>query len=188
MKAFIKFEKTFIFIIKFVMFFLLTMSFFILFSYSIPELKTINRTSIISFFTFIVAIYNAIRIYGGFPIGKKHTDDLRNSAILGTLVADFITFVTLYIMSASNNKYLEFSNDFITTYSTSQIVVVPKFSTFLEFYIKTKVFPGFLLLILTFIMQIITIYIFAKFSNIIFYLLIQYQLLHHHPFCFLQVK
>ena len=77
-----KLEKTFLFVIKLFMIILLFCAFFSLFYKQIPQLKTINRTSIISFGIFIIAVCGSIRIYGGFPVGKKNVSDIINSVVL----------------------------------------------------------------------------------------------------------
>lgn len=169
MNLFLKLEKTFIFMIKLIMFLTLAFVFFAFFSKLIPQIKAVNRTSIISCLTFLVSIITAIRLYGGFPVGKKHTSDIRNSAILGTLIADIITFITIHIMNASSINYFEFSAKFIESVNNSEIVHQPKFSTFLEFYFKNKVLKSILVLLLVLTIQILIIYIISKCSNMLYF-------------------
>ncbi|MDE5600674.1 MAG: hypothetical protein K2I60_03560, partial [Oscillospiraceae bacterium] len=109
----VKLEKTFLFAIKSLMMICLFITFFGFFMIQIPQLKTLNRTSIVSFGIFFISVFSFIRIYGGFPVGKKHTSDIRNYAILGTLVGDIITFITMYVMGISATQYYEFSDEFI---------------------------------------------------------------------------
>ena len=168
MKIFLKFEKTFIFIIKLTMFLLLAIIFFFFLSQIVPQIKNVNRTSVISMCTFLASLCTAIRIYGGFPVGKKHTSDIRNYAILGTFIGDIITFITIHIMSASSSNYFEFSAEFIEN-ANLEYVVQPKFSTFLGFYFKNKVLPSLIFLALAFFVQIIIICIFARFSNTLYF-------------------
>lgn len=164
-----KLEKTFLFIIKSFMIVLLFCAFFSLFCKQIPQLKTINRTSIISFGMFIVAVCGSIRIYGGFPVGKKNVSDIRNSVILGTLVGDIITFLTMYIMGISSTKYYEFSDEFVGPIDALSNNTHPSFSMFLNHYFQEKVIPGLCLLLIAFSIQIVVIWIFAKFSNAIYF-------------------
>ena len=164
-----KFEKTFIFIIKLFMIGLLFISFFGIFYTQIPQFKTINRTSLISFGMFFISVLGSIRIYGGFPVGKKQTSDIRNSAILGTLVGDIITFITMYTMGVSSSKYYEFSDEFVGPVDAISDNIRPSFSTFLHHYLRDKIFSGILLLIVVFFIQIVIIWFFAKFSNKIYF-------------------
>lgn len=164
-----KLEKTFLFVIKFFMIVLLFCAFFSLFYKQIPQLKTINRTSIISFGMFIIAVCGSIRIYGGFPVGKKNVSDIRNSAILGTLVGDVITFLTMYIMGVSSTKYYEFSDEFVGPIDALSNDTHPSFSMFVNHYVQEKIIPGICLLLIAFLIQIIIIWIFAKFSNAIYF-------------------
>lgn len=164
-----KLEKTFLFMIKLFMLILLFCAFFSLFYKQIPQLKTINRTSIISFGMFIIAVCGSIRIYGGFPVGKKNVSDIINSVILGTLVGDVITFLTMYIMGISSTKYYEFSDEFIGPVDALSSDNHPSFSMFLNHYIQEKVIPGLFLLLLAFFLQIIIIWILSKFANTIYF-------------------
>ncbi len=170
MKFFLKFEKTFIFIIKIFLFFILTLIFFMFFSNTIPQIKKINRTFVISFLVFITSIYTSTKLYGDIAIGKKNTKEIRDSAILGTFIADFVTFIALNIMNISSTNYLEFTEKyFIENASNLKYLNEPKFSTFLISYTKNTIFPGFLTLALSFLMQIFIIYIFTKIFNIIYF-------------------
>ena len=169
MKFFKKFEKSFIFIAKLTMFLILAMIFFAFFSKIVPQLKKINRTSIISVCAFFVTIYAAIKIYGGFLVGKKHTSDIKNSAILGTLIADIITFITLHIMNASSIKYYEFAAKYIEQKQDLEEIIQPKFSVFIGSYFKNIVIPSFLIFLVIFIIQIIIIWLFSTFSNALYF-------------------
>ena len=162
MNFFLKFEKTFIFIIKVFLFIILTLIFFASFSDAIPQIKKINRTFVISVLMFITSIYTSTKLYGDVAIGKKSTKEIRDSAILGTFIADFITFITLHIMNISSTNYQEFSEKyFIENNSNLEYVNKPEFSEFFFHYIKNTIFPSFLNLTLSFLMQIFVIYIFT---------------------------
>ena len=169
MRIFTKFEKSFIFLTKLIMYSTLGLIFFIFFTKQIPYIKKINRTSVISICAFIISLYASIKIYGGFLVGKKHTSDIRNSAILATLISDIITFITLHIMSASSINYYEFAAQYIEQNEELEEIIQPEFNVFLSSYIKGKVAPSFLVLILIFIIQIIVICFFSKFSNALYF-------------------
>lgn len=164
----VKLEKTFLFAIKSLMMICLFITFFGFFMIQIPQLKTLNRTSIVSFGIFFISVFSFIRIYGGFPVGKKHTSDIRNYAILGTLVGDIITFITMYVMGISATQYYEFSDEFVGPVDPL-LNNQPSFSTFLGHYLHDKVLPGLAILLIVIILQIIIIWIFARFSNTIYF-------------------
>ncbi len=166
MKILSKFEKTLICIIKLLMFFCLILSFFCIFSINFPQIKTINRTSVILLFALVAFLYASIKMYGGFPIGKKQAKDITISAILGTLIGDFLTFITIHIMNASSINYYKFYSEYI---KSAEELIKPKLSSFLTTYFKNEVYPSFVVFILTFTIQIIIIYIFAKISNTIYF-------------------
>ena len=170
MKIFLKFEKTFIFIIKIFLFFILTLVFFTFFSNTIPQIKKINRTFVISVLMFFASIYTSTKLYGDVAIGKKSTKEIRDSAILGTFIADFSTFTTLHIMNISSTNYQEFSEKyFIENNSSLKYLNEPKFSTFLFSYMEKTIFPSFLTFAFCFLTQIFIIYIFIKTFNIFYF-------------------
>ncbi len=169
---FLKFQRSFIFIIKLMMFLLLTFVFFHLFSIKIPQLKTINRTSVISVFTFFISSYMSIKLYGGFPIGKKHASVIKNSAILGTLFGNIVTFITMHIMSISKTNYLEFLSQNSQINDISKNTVNTSFSIFFKNYMQERFLPSCLTLLFVFVIQIFIIWIFAKISNSLYFKMI----------------
>ena len=71
MKLFLKrFEKTYLFLIKALLIASLFVTFFGFYMQMLPQLEGINRTSVVSFVTFLLSIILFIRIYGGFSIGR----------------------------------------------------------------------------------------------------------------------
>ena len=166
MNIFSKFKKTFILIIKLIMFSFLILVFFYIFSKNFPQIKTINRTSVVLFFVLITFLYSSIKMYGGFTIGKKQTKEIIISAILGTLIGDILTFITLHIMNASSTNYYKF---YSTNVKFAKDLIKPNIKTFLSAYILNDFWPSFLPLLITFIVQIIIINIFAEISNNMYY-------------------
>lgn len=162
-------EKTFLFAIKSAMMVCLFLAFFGMFSLLIQQLRTLNRTSMVSFFTFFISVYAFIRIYGGFPVGQKHTADIRNSAILGTVMGDLITFIVVYLMGISTTHYFEFSDQFIGPIDQIAPVDPPSFSTFLTHYFTGRVLPGLMVLLAVFVVQICIIIVFSWTANTIYF-------------------
>ena len=71
MKLFLKrFEKTYLFLIKALLIASLFVTFFGFYMQMLPQLEGLNRTSVVSFVTFLLSIILFIRIYGGFSIGS----------------------------------------------------------------------------------------------------------------------
>ena len=85
------------------------------------------------------------------------------------MVGDVITFLTMYIMGISSIKYYEFSDEFVGPVDALSSNNHPSFSMFLSHYIQEKVMPGLLLLLLAFSIQIIIIWLLAKFSNAVYF-------------------
>lgn len=166
MKIFLKLEKTFILLLKIILFFLLTITFFGIFSYFFPQIKTINRTSVICISAFLISSHTAINLYGGFKIGENSTTDIKNAAILGMFFANIVTLITLHIMNISNINFYKFSEKYLKNISEKK---VPSFSTFLAIYIKNNLLSSILILFLIFLIQILIIFIFAHVSNSIYF-------------------
>ena len=166
MNIFSKFKKTLVLILKLTMFFFLILIFFYIFSKNFPQIKKINRTSVVLLFVLIIFLYSSIKMYGGFTIGKKQTKEIKISAILGTLIGDILTFITIHIMNASSINYYKF---YSINAKTTDDLIKPNIKTFLSAYLKNNFLPSFLTLLITFIVQIIVIIIFAEISNKIYY-------------------
>lgn len=163
-------EKTFLFLVKSAMMVCLFMAFFGVFSLFILQLRTLNRTSMVSFFTFFISVYAFIRIYGGFPVGQKHTADIRNSAILGTIMGDIITFIVVYLMGISTTHYFQFSDQFMGPIDPiAPVATPPSFSTFLGHYFANRVVPGLMALLAVFLIQICIIIVFSWVANTIYF-------------------
>ena len=98
-------EKTYIFLIKSVLFALLFASYFVVFLpevpffVDIPGLTALSRTAVISMFGFIILCVCFIRIYGGFPVGIKKSKDIIPSLAIAAFITDACTSIILYVMS-----------------------------------------------------------------------------------------
>lgn len=162
MNLIIKFEKTIFFIIKISIIGLIFTIFFISFSMQIPQLKTINRTSIISFGIFFITIFNLIKIFGEFKIGQMQTSEIKNSLTLATIVTDLITFVVTFFMGISSMQYFEFYRKINQNNITFATLNKATFSAFLKYYFYNKILPSLFILIFIILMQLIIIKISIK--------------------------
>lgn len=169
MKWAAKCEKTIFFTIKAFIIAIIAFTFFINFMIQIPQLKTINRTSIVSFFVFFFSIFNLIKIFGGFKIGQMQQEEIKNSVILGTLITDLITFIVIFFMGISSTQYFKFYNNL--TYQTNYASQIDNhsFSMFLTHYCLNKILPGIILLIFIIILQTIFIQITTKLANKLYF-------------------
>lgn len=156
-------EKTFLFLSKALMMLVLFAVFFGVFSFQIPQLLSLNRTAIVSYITFFVSVFAFIRIYGGFPIGQRHTEDIRNSAILGTLMGDLITFIIVYVMGISSSQFSAY------THSVPGPVRPVPFSEFIRHYFINQVIPGIGLFLVAIFIQILVIRCFSRIANTIYF-------------------
>lgn len=159
----VKMEKSFLTLIKGIMLLALFAVFFFIFSFQIPQLASLNRTSIVSYITFFISVFAFIRIYGGFPIGQRHTEDIRNSAILGTLMGDVITFIIVYVMGISSSQFSAYAKSV-----PGPVQAVP-FSKFIAHYFIHKILPGIVLLLIVILIQILVIRIFARVANTLYF-------------------
>ncbi len=163
MNLILKFEKTVFLILKLTIIVLVFSIFFSCFSIQIPQLITINRTSIISMTIFFISILNLIKIFGGFKIGQTQFNELKNTLILGTILADLITYLTTVFMGVSYIQYIEFSTKF------SSPLQKPSFSIFLKHYFLNRILPSLLLLILVILIQIICLNVWLKYIQKLYF-------------------
>ncbi len=154
-------EKTLLFCVKILMLLALFTAFFGLFSFHMPQLAILNRTSVVSYITFAVATALFIRIYGGFPIGFRRSRDIANSVFLATIMGDVITFIVVYVMGISEERYVSY---------TEYLPMPPNaptlsFSQFLGHYFRYDILPGLGMLILVLIVQYFIIRVFTSIAN-----------------------
>ncbi|MBC5788439.1 MULTISPECIES: sugar transferase [Clostridiaceae] len=161
-------ENTVLFAIKTIMLVSLFVAFFGVYSYLIPELRVFNRTSIISYGTFVVAILLFIRIYGGFSVGEKKSKEIVNSMLLATLMADIITFLEMYIMGLSTTQIHNFADNHLNLSVIPPLQDIPM-KYFLQYYFTTRVLPGLGLLVIVFVLQVLLLYIFSYFGNFVYF-------------------
>lgn len=112
-KQYVKnFQRSAIFIIKLLLFFILFCLFFGLFSIDNPQILVANRTSAITMTTFVIVGLSMTAIYGGFAVGKKKSKAIIPSLSIATFITDFITYFQLSIMNVNiyNERTFTFQN------------------------------------------------------------------------------
>lgn len=158
-------EKTFLFSIKVLMLFALFVAFFGLFTFKLPQLSTVNRTSIVSYITFGIATVLFIRIYGGFPIGFKRSRDVANTMLLAVIMGDIITFIVVYVMGISEERFVNYAGGVVEYLPRAPHTINSPFSDFLKFYLKHDVLSGIGVLLLVIIVQYFIIRFFTYIAN-----------------------
>lgn len=161
-----RFEKTIIFSIKALLMISIFAVYFGAFSFLIEQLQRFSRTSVISFVTFGVSIVLFMRIYGGFSVGVHKSKTIVNAMSLAVLMTNIVTFIQIYIMGVSSAELDAFTVDpFIGGAIWENI---PK-RDFLHYYLTQEVFPGLILLIAVFLMQLLLINIFTYLGNYVYF-------------------
>lgn len=166
MKLALKYEKSIFFIVKISIIAIIGLIFFAGLALQITELKTINRTSIVSYAIFFFSIFNLIKIFGGLKIGQTRTEEITNSVILGTIIADFITFIATFFMGISSSQYFKFYNN-LTGQEASIMNNIDRsfFSVFLKHYFTNRILPSLFFMIFIILLQSIFVHISTRLAN-----------------------
>ena len=114
-----KAQRTIIFLIKSLMYILLTATFFVVFSTEYSWLLHLSRTTGVTFVTFCVLEVSLVSIYGGYAIGRLKSKPIVTSLSLATLVTDLVTHLQLCIMNVNENN-----NEFFVYESPDLLVLV----------------------------------------------------------------
>lgn len=165
MNFILKFEKTIFFFLKIIIICLILTIFFVSLSIQIPQLKTINRTSIISLSIFLITIFNLIQIFGDFKIGQTQISEIKNALTLATIVTDLITFTVTFFMGLSSMQYLEFYNKIHQNTSTAQTLNKNIYPAFIKYYLYNKILPSTFILIFIILVQLIVLHFSIKFIS-----------------------
>lgn len=107
-----KAQRTIIFLIKSIMYVLLTGTFFAVFGTEYSWLLHLSRTTGVTFVTFCVLEVSLVSIYGGYAIGRLKSKPIITSLSLATLVTDLVTHLQLCIMNVNenNNEYFVYES------------------------------------------------------------------------------
>lgn len=109
MKAILKkFELSIIMLLKFTMYTLLFMAFFLIFSIRDWQIITVSRTMAVTMVTYIFVCTVLTTIYGKYDIGKRKSKPIIYSVSLATLITDIFTYILLQIMNTNPNNNLTF--------------------------------------------------------------------------------
>ena len=107
-----KAQRTIIFLIKAIMYILLTGTFFVVFSTEYSWLLHLSRTTGVTFVTFCVLEVSLVSIYGGYAIGRLKSKPIITSLSLATIVTDLVTHLQLCIMNVNekNNAFFVYES------------------------------------------------------------------------------
>ena len=132
-KSFVKkLQRTFLLAFKGLFFVLLFVIFFGLFGMTERELWRASRTAAISMSTFVVSGICLIKIYGGFPIGRKKSKEIIYSAMLAILITDLITYFQISIMLYNYDKRATLTED---VFSLAGIMLLQIITIYLSAYL-----------------------------------------------------
>ena len=134
-----KLKRTIVFLLKITLFASIFAIFFGIFGIDNAWLFNFSRTSGVTMLTFAVLGIALMSIYGGYAIGVQKSKPIIYSMVLATIITDLVTHLQLCIMNAGDTKYGRF------------------------------VYEAPHLLLLTIILQIIVIIIFAYLGNFIYF-------------------
>lgn len=99
-----KAQRTIIFIIKSIMYFLLVGTFFVVFSTEYSWLLHLSRTTGVTFVTFCVLELALVSVYGGYAIGRLKSKPIITSLSLATFATDLVAHLQLCIMNVNENN------------------------------------------------------------------------------------
>ena len=139
MKFLQKTQRTVMFLLKVLLFFILFASFFVIFGLEIVWLLRLSRTAAVTMLTFVVLGSALMSIYGGYSVGITKSKPIIYSMTLSTVFTDIVTHFQLCIMNtnAANNQKFQYEHP--------------------------------LLLLLVMVIQILVIIFFAYFGNFVYF-------------------
>lgn len=133
MKVLYRFQKTIVFLMKSLMYFLLTLTFFIVFSTENSWILHLSRTTGVTLVTFCVVEVALVSIYGGYAIGRLKSKPIITSLSLATIVTDLVAHLQLCIMNvnANNNDHFVYeSPHLLLLVMVIQVVLIIFFTYF----------------------------------------------------------
>ena len=104
MKILYRFQKTIVFLMKSLLYFLLTFTFFLVFSTENAWILHLSRTTGVTLVTFCVVEIALVSVYGGYSIGRLKSKPIITSLSLATLATDLVTHLQLCIMNVNENN------------------------------------------------------------------------------------
>lgn len=94
--------QVFLVLLRLLVYIALPASFFLWLSIKNPQLLNVNRTSVVTFFLFIVLMLLFLRIYGGYDIGKKKNKPILYNMSIATFLTDVAVYTQLQIMNVNS--------------------------------------------------------------------------------------
>ena len=139
MKFLQKTQRTVMFLLKVLLFFILFATFFVIFGIENEWLLLLSRTAAVTMLTFVVLGSALMSIYGGYSVGITKSKPIIYSMTLSTVFTDIVTHFQLCIMNtnAANNQKFQYEHP--------------------------------LLLLLVMVIQILVIIFFAYFGNFVYF-------------------
>lgn len=112
MKILYRFQKTLVFLMKSLMYFLLGLTFFLIFGTENEWILHLSRTTGVTLVTFCVVEIALVSVYGGYAIGRLKSKPIITSLSLATIVTDLVTHLQLCIMNvnANNNDHFVYES------------------------------------------------------------------------------
>lgn len=139
MKFLQKTQRTVMFLLTVLLFFILFATFFVFFGIENEWLLRLSRTAAVTMLTFVVLGSALMSIYGGYSVGITKSKPIIYSMTLSTVFTDIVTHLQLCIMNtnAANNQKFQYEHP--------------------------------LLLLLVMVIQILVIIFFAYFGNFVYF-------------------
>ncbi len=112
MKILYRFQKTLVFLMKSLMYFLVGLTFFLIFGTENEWILHLSRTTGVTLVTFCVVEIALVSVYGGYAIGRLKSKPIITSLSLATIVTDLVTHLQLCIMNvnANNNDHFVYES------------------------------------------------------------------------------
>ncbi len=108
----VKFEKSILFLFKFILYAAAFATFFLLFSIDNKEIITLSRTAAVTLSTYVIILFLLTGTYGKYDVGIRKTKPIVYSLLLAGVITDLITYFMLNIMKTNdaNNKTFKLEN------------------------------------------------------------------------------
>ena len=107
-RRFLRFEKTFWFVVKFVLYALLLLVFMVIMGRESRGLVNVSRTMGIIITTFAILEMLFVRTYGGYDIGRRKSKPIIFSLWFATVFTDIIVYLQLMIMRTNGKSVSDF--------------------------------------------------------------------------------
>lgn len=103
-----KLQKSIVLLLKIIMFLMVFLTFYLLFSIPNEQLLRLSRTSAVTIFMFFVVGMAMISAYGTYDIGKRKSKPIIYSLGLAVVITDVVTYIQLSIMNTNPANNLTF--------------------------------------------------------------------------------